>query len=348
MWEATGSTGIDSKKDMPILGITMGDAAGIGAEVVLKALNQQEIWQTCCPVVIGDIKVLEKVRQELQIEIGLKSIQPSALASGGWCDHQAGRDQEIAVIDLDLLQAGEIPMGEVHPKAGRAAVEYIKTATRLAMSGLLAGIVTAPINKAAMNKAGFAYAGHTELLQALTHAPEVTMLLYLGSLGISHVTTHVSLQDACQLVTKERVLQVLRLTNAVAVQLGQAEKPLAVAGLNPHSGEGGLFGNEELEAISPAVQQARAEGLNVVGPLPPDTVFLKAHRGAYDFVIAMYHDQGHIPAKLLGFETGVNVTLGLPIVRTSVDHGTAFDIVGRGIADHRSMMEAIKLAARLA
>jgi len=333
---------------VPVLGITMGDPAGIGPEVVLKALMEPEVQEICYPVVIGDGSVLERVSQKLGLEVELNSISASSLMSQGWTTSSACDKRQINLIDLATIHPDDIRVGEVQPQAGKAAVEYIKTATHLAMSGLLAGIVTAPINKAAMNLAGHAYAGHTELLQALTKAQRVAMLLYLGHLGISHVTTHVSMRDACQLVTRERVLEVLRLTNAVALKLNQADKPLAVAGLNPHSGEGGLFGNEEEEAITPAICQAQAEGINVVGPLPPDTVFLKAHRGVYDFVIAMYHDQGHIPAKLLGFETGVNVTLGLPIIRTSVDHGTAFDIANQGIADCQSMVEAIRLATRLA
>lgn len=336
------------KNTIPVLGITMGDPAGIGPEAVLKALMEPGVQEICYPVVIGDGSILERVRQKLGLEVELNSISASSLMFEGWTKSSACDKRQINIIDLATLHPGEIRVGEVQPQAGEAAVEYIKTATHLAMSGLLAGLVTAPINKAAMNLAGHAYAGHTELLQALTKAQKVAMLLYLGRLGISHVTTHVSMRDACQLVTKERVLEVLRLTHAVALKLNQADKPLAVAGLNPHSGEGGLFGNEEEEAITPAIQQARVEGINVVGPLPPDTVFLKAHRGVYDFVIAMYHDQGHIPAKLLGFETGVNVTLGLPIVRTSVDHGTAFDIADQGIADCQSMVQAIHLAARLA
>lgn len=338
----------ERKNTVPVLGITMGDPAGIGPEIVLKALIEPKVQEICYPVVIGDGSILERVRQNLGLEVELNSISASSLTSGGWTKESVHDKGQINIIDLATLHPDEIRVGEVQPQAGKAAVEYIKTATHLAMSGLLAGIVTAPINKAAMNLAGHAYAGHTELLQALTKAQRVAMLLYLGRLGISHVTTHVSLRDACQLVTKERVLEVLRLTNNVARKLDQVDKPLAVAGLNPHSSEGGLFGNEEKEAILPAIDQARAEGINVVGPLPPDTVFLKAHRGIYDFVIAMYHDQGHIPAKLLGFETGVNVTLGLPIVRTSVDHGTAFDIADKGIADCQSMVQAIKLAARLA
>ncbi len=340
---------MQSLNSKPVLGITMGDPAGVGPEVVLKALVKPDVHRMCHPVIIGDGSVLEQARRALGIDIILRPTELGALGSERWLAATAADEgSEITFIDLEMLKPGEIKVGELQPKAGRAAVEYIKVATDLALSGSLAGIVTAPINKAAMNMAGFAYAGHTELLQTLTGAKDVAMLLYLGRLGISHVTTHVSMGDACRLVTKARVLQVIRLTYAVAVQLDQTDKPLAVAGLNPHSGEGGLFGKEELLEIAPALEQAKNEGINVVGPLPPDTVFLKAHGGTYDFVIAMYHDQGHIPAKLLGFERGVNVTLGLPIVRTSVDHGTAFDIAGKGIADCRSMVEAIKLATRLA
>lgn len=351
--------GIKKPPHIPILGITMGDPAGVGPEVILKALTRPEIRRICFPVIIGDGTILKQVQQDLDMDIELISMGSHALD----IEHRPGDrvfDAELSALestgdpgaiyylDLKLIGPGELRMGEIQPGAGRAAVRYIKAATDLALSKEIAGIVTAPINKAAMNQAGFSYAGHTELLQSLTGAQEVAMLLYVGGLGISHVTTHVALSDACRLISKERVLQVLRLTHVVRVQLGQISKPIAVAGLNPHSGEGGLFGQEELTEIAPAIEKAQAEGIDAVGPLAPDTVFLKAHRGMYDFVVAMYHDQGHIPAKLLGFETGVNVTLGLPIVRTSVDHGTAFDIAGKGVADCQSMVEAIKLAARLA
>lgn len=365
----------------PVLGITMGDPAGVGPEVALKALARPDIHRLCHPFIIGDLTVLEQTRAALKLDVELRSRAVQELASsqlpflegnsGSSLEGDSGRSsQDGSNRDLEGCFAGEdagtvncrriidvldlgnvvtnVRQGEVQAAAGRAAVEYIQTATRLALSGKIAGIVTGPINKAAMNKAGFAFAGHTELLAELTGAQQVAMLLYLGSLGISHVTTHVSLRQACNLITQERVSDVIRLTADVARRLDRMDRPIAVAGLNPHSGEGGLFGQEEIEEIVPAIERAQAEGIEVEGPLPPDTVFLKAGRGDYRFVVAMYHDQGHIPAKLLGFETAVNVTLGLPVVRTSVDHGTAFDIAGQGVADCRSMVEAVKLAARLA
>ena len=243
---------MQSLNSKPVLGITMGDPAGVGPEVVLKALVKPDVHRMCHPVIIGDGSVLEQARRALGIDIILRPTELGALGSERWLAATAADEgSEITFIDLEMLKPGEIKVGELQPKAGRAAVEYIKVATDLALSGSLAGIVTAPINKAAMNMAGFAYAGHTELLQTLTGAKDVAMLLYLGRLGISHVTTHVSMGDACRLVTKARVLQVIRLTYAVAVQLDQTDKPLAVAGLNPHSGEGFLAKRSYWRSLQP-------------------------------------------------------------------------------------------------
>ncbi|MBZ0303547.1 MAG: 4-hydroxythreonine-4-phosphate dehydrogenase PdxA, partial [Anaerolineae bacterium] len=238
--------------------------------------------------------------------------------------------------------------GEVSALAGKASVEYIQRATQMALDGNLAAIVTAPINKEAINLGGYHYAGHTELLKDLTQARHVSMMLVSSRLRVLHVSTHVALREACDRVKKERVLTVIRLAHLSMKLLGIDNPRVAVAGLNPHASEGGLFGHEEATEIVPAVQAACDLNIDASGPWPPDTVFLQAVKGRFDVVVAMYHDQGHIPMKLLGFDEGVNVSVGLPIIRTSVDHGTAFDIVGQGIASETSLIAAIELAAQMA
>jgi 4-hydroxythreonine-4-phosphate dehydrogenase len=260
---------------------------------------------------------------------------------------QAGSGESVDVLDLANVDADRLERGQVSPEAGQAAYEYIQRAVRLALEGEAAGVVTAPINKEALHAAGVPYAGHTEMLAALCGVKDVAMLLVSGKLRVSHVSTHVSLRQAVERVNVERIMQVVGLTHEALRRTGLATPRIALAGLNPHAGEGGLFGNEESDIISPAVEAARAEGMDVAGPYPPDSVFLRASQGEFDAVVAMYHDQGHIPIKLLGFYEGVNVTLGLPIVRTSVDHGTAFDIVGTGRADERSLVAALRLAAQM-
>jgi 4-hydroxythreonine-4-phosphate dehydrogenase len=229
--------------------------------------------------------------------------------------------------------------------AGKAAYEYIKLGTEMALSGEADAIVTSAINKEALNNAGYHYDGHTQLLAELCGVKDVAMMLVSGSLRVSHVSTHVSLFQAIERVRPPRILTVLRLTNEAVKQMGVTEPKIAVSGLNPHSGEGGLFGDEEIKYITPAIEEARTQGMNVVGPLPPDSVFLRAYEGQFDAAIAMYHDQGHIAIKMMGITHGVNVTLGLPIIRTSVDHGTNFGKAGKGTADPTSLVEAIKLGS---
>ena len=326
--------------DRPLLAMTMGDPAGIGPEVVLKALRHEGVYRRCRPLVLGDRRILER--------------------AAGWIggpapgyelvmDPAAGSYMPGTVVLLDLANAApeECPPGRVSAAAGRAAVEYVFRACDLAMAGAVDAVVTAPLNKEAMNLAGFSYAGHTELLTARTGAQRVSMLLVGPGLRVIHVSTHVALAEAIRRVTPERVEAVIGLAHESCRALGIAAPRIAVAGLNPHAGEGGLFGDEEAQAIVPAVQAARARGLNVSGPHPPDTVFLRAVRGEFDIVVAMYHDQGHIPMKLLAFDSGVNVSVGLPIIRTSVDHGTAFDIAGSGQAREESMLAAIDVAVQM-
>jgi 4-hydroxythreonine-4-phosphate dehydrogenase len=332
---------IEMDSPLPVLAITMGDGAGIGPEIVVKALRRPEVRALCRPVVIGDVMTLYQSLQFVR-EIDRPHILPVTSVAGlDWSD----------VATIPVLQPGDalrgVKPGELSADAGRGAVEYVLAATDLARRGVVAGIVTAPLNKEAMRRAGYAYPGHTELLAEQFDVKHYSLVLAARGQFIFHVTTHVSLRQALDLITRERVLGQIRLAHLLAGALGREAEAIAVAGLNPHAGEGGLFGSEELVTIAPAVQAAQAEGIPAVGPLPADVLFPQAAQGRYAFVIAMYHDQGHAVFKTLYFDEGVNVTVGLPTIRTSVDHGTAFDIAGQGIANATSLVEAIKLAAQL-
>ena len=324
----------------PLLAITLGDPAGIGPEVVLKALAHAAVYERSRPLVIGDRRILERAGKWLG-----QSVEFEVVAEPGEGSYEPGR---VALLDLENAPPELIPVGEVSAAAGKAAVGYVFRACDLAMAGAVDAVVTAPLNKAAMNLAGYDYAGHTELLTERTGAERVSMLLIGPNLRIVHVSTHVGLADAIARVTPERVGDVIQIAHDACQALGIARPRIAVAGLNPHASEGGLFGNEEATRIAPAIHAARARGLDVSDPQPPDTVFLRATKGAYDIVVAQYHDQGHIPMKLLAFDSGVNVSYGLPIIRTSVDHGTAFDIAGKGIASESSMLAAIDVAVQMA
>jgi 4-hydroxythreonine-4-phosphate dehydrogenase len=326
--------------DLPLLAITMGDPAGIGPEVVLKTLRHADIYERCRPLVLGDRRILERAAGW----VGAADLAYEAIE-----DPASGRYRAGTVTLLDMANAApqDCPVGQVGVAAGRAAVEYVFRACDLAMAGIADAVVTAPLNKAAMNMAGFAYAGHTELLTERTKAQQVSMLLVGPQLRVVHVSTHVALDEAIRRVAPDRVLATIELAYRSCLALGIAAPRIAVAGLNPHAGEGGLFGDHEQQAIVPAIAAARARGWDVSDPQPPDTVFLRATKGAYDIVVAMYHDQGHIPMKLLAFDSGVNVSVGLPIIRTSVDHGTAFDIAGTGVASETSMQAAIDVAVRM-
>lgn len=335
----------------PIIGITMGDAAGVGPEIIAKSLSLENIYRICRPVVIGDARAMQQAERIAKVNVGVNSVS-----------HVKDAKFEYGVIDvLDLknIDLETLKMGRVSAMTGRAAVEYVKRAVQLALNNEIHAIATAPINKEAINKAGYDYSGHTELLADLTDTKDYAMMLIKEPLRVTHVTTHSSLKQACEMIKKERIRKVIELTNLALQAVGIRKPRIAVASLNPHRGEGGLFGTEEIEEITPAVEAAKEEGVDIEGPLPADTVFVKARGGAYDAVVAMYHDQGHIPIKLLGLEwdeekkawtlvSGVNVTIGLPIIRTSVDHGTAFGKAGKGTANPQSMTEAIKLAAVMA
>lgn len=325
----------------PLLALTMGDPAGIGPEVILAALRHPEVYRMCRPLVVGDARILARAAEWLP-QPALAIVPVDAPADGRY------EPGSVDVLDLEDVDPADCPVGVVSAAAGNAAVEAVFRACDMAMAGEVDGVVTAPLNKAAMNLAGHHFAGHTELLAERTGAGKVSMLLVGPQLKVVHVSTHVSLSEAIRRVTPERVLEVIQIAAEACRQLGIERPRIAVAGLNPHAGEGGLFGEDEIERIVPAIEAARAMGLDVSDPQPPDTVFLRATKGVYDIVVAMYHDQGHIPMKVLAFDSGVNVSVGLPIVRTSVDHGTAFDIAGRGIASEESMLAAIDVAVRMA
>ncbi len=324
----------------PILGITMGDAAGIGPEIIVKALASKEIYEIARPVVFGDKKIMERAIGIVGGSLKCQTVQDPSLAGKTY--------GTIDVVDLDNLPL-DLPFAQVDGRAGKAAYEYIEKAVSYALKAQIHAIVTAPLNKEALNLGGCHYPGHTEILGALSGQKDYSMMLVGGALKVIHVTTHVPLRKACDLVKKDRVLRVIRLADDTLKMMGIEKPRIAVAGLNPHSGEHGLFGTEDELEITPAVDEAKAMGMDVTGPVPPDTVFYQAAiRERFDIVVVMYHDQGHIPIKVLGFETGVNVTVGLPFIRTSVDHGTAFDIAGKGIADGKSMTESLLLGAKMA
>jgi 4-hydroxythreonine-4-phosphate dehydrogenase len=322
--------------DLPIIGITMGDGAGVGPEVIVKAVPR--VAEMCRPVVIGDLARLKRAAEICRADVEFAAISEPGQFAGG----------RINVIDLDVLPR-DLPFGELSAAAGDAAFQYIRRAVELAVNGAIQAICTAPLNKEALHRAGHKYPGHTELLAELTGVPEVSMMLSTGKVRVIHVTTHIGLIDAIERIDVGLVYRTIERGHRTMVDAGIAAPTIAVCGINPHAGENGLFGRgEEEEKIAPAIEQARAKGIDAFGPLPADTVFFRAGRGDFDLVVAMYHDQGHGPIKILGLEAGVNITVGLPVIRTSVDHGTAFDIAGTGTADEGSMIEAIRQAAALA
>lgn len=333
--------------DKPVIAISTGDPLGIGPEISLKALKSEEFYGICRPFLIGDI-------------VSFKSLNLD-----GFKINKVNRVEdmifEYGTIDLlDLNLFDELPpMGTINPKSGDASFQYVKKAIDLAMNKEVDATVTAPISKEAINIAGHNFAGHTEIYAHYTNTEDYAMILVHDHFRVIHVSTHLSLREACDRVTKDRVYRVIMIADEACRKLGISNPKIAVAGLNPHSGENGMFGTEEIEEIIPAINQSKKLGINVDGPVPPDTVFSKLNGKLYDICVCMYHDQGHIPIKLLGFRwdetkqawnsvSGVNITMGLPIIRVSVDHGTAFDIAGKGIASHDSMVSAISYAIKLA
>jgi len=328
-------------KDKPLLGITMGDPAGIGPEVIAKALAGKALRQLCRPIVIGSVPVMEQTIKSLMLKLKVVRVEGH--------DPKTPRASDVAVLDPLDHPLGRFPRGVAAPETGAASVLFIKKAVELAQLGCIDGIVTAPINKEAINMAGCHFPGHTELLADLTKTQESGMMIVGGPLRIMFVTTHVAIKDLPALLTQAKIEKAIRLAHLALRDLFGIKKPrVGVAALNPHAGEHGLFGDEEARVILPAARAAQAQGICASDPMPADTLFGKAARGDYDAVVALYHDQGLIPLKLVAFGTCVNLTVGLPIIRTSVDHGTAFDIVGKGIADPGSLVEAITLAAKLA
>ena len=337
-----------SKK--PILGITMGDPASIGPEITVKALSDPAIYEKCSPIIIGDVAVMEAA-----VGIVGKDVKINAVSDVKEAKFEFGT---IDVYDMKLVDMDKLERGVVSAMAGNAAFQYVKKVIELAMNHEVDATVTNALNKEAMNLAGHHYSGHTEIYAEYTGTKKYTMMLAHENLRVVHVSTHVSLREACDRVKKDRVLEVIRIADQACKELGIKEPKIGVAGLNPHSGENGMFGREEIEEITPAIEAAKGEGIIVDGPVPPDTVFSKARGGWYDIVVAMYHDQGHIPLKVVGFVynqaeqkwdavAGVNITLGLPIIRASVDHGTAFDQAGKGVANELSLINAMDYAIRM-
>jgi 4-hydroxythreonine-4-phosphate dehydrogenase len=339
---------MDSQR--PLLAITMGDPGGIGPEICAKALNVDDVYRVCRPLIVGDAAIIEDALRFCGFRQTVRTVELAA---------QAGQHSgTVDVLDLKNMPLERLKLKQVTPEQGKASFEYVIKAIELAMQGAVDGTVTGPINKASVNAAGLHYAGQTEIYAERTGTTDYAMMLVDDGFRVIHVSTHLSLRQACDAVRKERVLKVIELAHVAVQALCDGRARLAVAGLNPHCGEDGLFGTEDDVEVAPAVRAARAKGIDVTGPIPADTVFSKMRGGQYDAVVAMYHDQGHIPTKLLGFRydehtglwsnlSGVNVTLGLPIIRTSVDHGTAFDKAGEGKANAQSMVDAIKLAAVL-
>ncbi len=334
-----------------IIAISMGDPAGIGPEICIKALQNKNVYERCKPIVVGDASVMQQTSDLL-----ISGLNINAVSSVKEAKFQFGT---VDVYDLRNVNMNKLQPGVVSAMAGNAAFEAVRKVIELALANEVDATVTAPINKESIHKAGHHFSGHTEIYAHYTNTSKYAMLLADENLRVIHVTTHVSLRRACDFCKKERVLEVISLLDNACKQFGIPQSRIAVAGLNPHAGENGLFGDEEINEIIPAIEEANRNGFIVEGPVPPDTMFVKAVQGKYDGCVAMYHDQGHIPFKLEGFKwdnekqtmksvKGVNITLGLPIIRTSVDHGTAFEIAGKGIASADAMMVALDYAILMA
>ena len=323
----------------PVVGITMGDPAGIGPEIILKALRHPQIHSLCRPIVFGSMRFLKNLQAGAVIDIDCRSVEkPSDVVF---------KRGVISVIDVNV--AGRIHVGKQSEASGRAALAYLDRAIESATRGEIDALVTAPVSKVAIRRAGLdGFVGHTEYLAEKAGVPEVAMMFHGARLNVVLVTTHIPLKDVSDSISAGRILTVIKLANEALGRLGFSRRRIGVAGLNPHAGEEKSFGNEDADVIAPAVKKARKSGIDVHGPFPADTLFYAAYHGEYDLIVAMYHDQALAPFKMIAFDSGVNVTLGLPFVRTSVDHGTAFNIAGKGVASDKSMVAAIKLAAKLA
>ena len=324
----------------PLLGITLGDSCGVGPEVVLKALAHEQVYRQCRPVVIGHKDILLRDMAMSGVNLSLKDVATPEEGVFEW-----GTIDVWSPMEIDISQ---IHMAQTCKESGRAAAEWVIAAVKLAMAERIDGIITAPLSKEAINLAGYHYAGHTELLAEYSGVKRAHLMLVSERLTVSHVTGHIALQEVPKRLNAELVYQTIVLTREAIEGMGKTNPKIAVCGLNPHAGENGLFGKEDADLIRPAVERALASHWQVDGPLPADTTFFKVYAGLYDGVVAMYHDQGHVPAKLVAFDQAVNVTLGLPIVRASVDHGTAFDIAGKGVAKVVNMLQTIKVGSQLA
>jgi 4-hydroxythreonine-4-phosphate dehydrogenase len=324
----------------PAIAITMGDPCGIGPEVVVKAMADPRVYATCRPLVVGNVYAMEQAVSLTGLPVKINEVEDTATSG-----QEPG---VIDVVDIHNLNPEDITIGEISPTCGKAAMEWVTKAGELAMAGVVDALATAPLNKEAASLAGYKSIGHMELLQELSKSKLVATMLMAKNLRVVHLSTHRSLSLACELVKKDRVLDYLKLTHDSFVTYGFKIPRIGVAALNPHGSDGGLMGDEEASEIAPAVKAARSEGIEAIGPIPADVIFHQAIQGQYDAVLCMYHDQGHIPVKVYGFEESITANLGLPFVRTSVDHGTAFDIAGKGVASHESMLESIRLAVALA
>jgi 4-hydroxythreonine-4-phosphate dehydrogenase len=333
---------IGETSNRPIIAITMGDAAGVGPEVIMKSLSHAELYERCRPLVIGDAERLREAARIVGLKLEVRSLLSEELGEAAY------KTGTVDCIDLKLIPKN-LPWGKISPAAGDAAFRYIDVAAKLASSGKVGAICTAPLNKEALHAGGHKYPGHTEMLAALTETPEVSMMLLTPKLRVIHVTTHIGLLDAIAKIEPGLVERTIARGHDALEKSGIPNPRIGVCAINPHAGENGLFGHgEEEQKIEPAIEACRKKEWNIEGPLPADTLFYRAQRGDFDLVVAMYHDQGHGPVKVLGLEAGVNITVGLPVIRTSVDHGTAFDISGTGKADERSMLEALRQAIQLA
>lgn len=321
---------------MKHFGITVGDPCGIGPEITLKALHAHPEYQDQA-ILFGTLSVLEKYNRDLGYGFVFHLLKQGETPQKG----------VVNVVDPFPCDFSEITVGKVSALGGKIAFLSVKAAIDAALAETITSVVTAPLNKEALHLAGYDYAGHTEIFGAFAHGPSYAMLLWSDQLKVIHASTHVSLRKACDLCTKARVEEVISLAHETLRKVGYDKPRIAVAGLNPHAGENGIFGDEEIKEIIPAIKASIEKGMDVQGPIPPDTVFLKGLQGNYDVIVAMYHDQGHIPLKILAFDSGVNITVGLDVIRTSVDHGTAFDIAGKLIANEASLLEAIKVGKKL-
>lgn len=337
MAELSEKTDRKDKKTLPRIGITMGDAAGIGAEITLKALADGEIRRICSPIIIGDFDFLRQTAQDLKLKLDLAETNFSVSPDSN----------KIAVFNLKNLN-GKVVVGQDAAMTGKASAEYIETAVELWRERKIDAIATAPISKKAISLGGYNFPGHTEFLAHLTGTKEFAMSFFAENLRVVLLSTHVSLKDAIGLVKREKLVRLIKFSHKTLSELLKKDTRIAVAGLNPHASESGMFGREEADEIEPAIAECREKfGIDVLGAYSPDTIFLRGFKGEFDAVVACYHDQATIAVKCLSFGASVNVTLGLPLIRTSVDHGTAFDIAGKGAADASSMKAAIKLAAKL-